>query len=214
MASTVHSFTFNPFQENMYIVYDETKQCVIFDPGCYEEDERLELVEFIEKNELRPVKLINTHGHIDHMLGNSFVAGKYGLKLEMHEADIDTLLQAPVYGQMWGIHPQPSPEPSVLLNEGDVITFGNTKLEVLFTPGHSRGSISFYNKVDSFVISGDVLFYGSIGRTDLPGGDFDILAKSIKEKLYTLPENTVVYSGHGPQTSIGKEKKTNPFVKG
>ncbi len=209
---TVNSFTFGPFEENTYVLHDETMQCIILDPGCYTADEKRELADFIEINKLKPVKLINTHAHIDHMLGNNFVAGKYNLKLEMNEHDVKLLKAAPTYGQMWGINAEPSPDPDVLLKEGDVVEFGNSKLEALFTPGHSEGSISFYCREDDFVIAGDVLFYGSIGRTDLPGGNFDTLISSIKEKLFPLGDSCKVYSGHGPETSIGFEKENNPFL--
>ena len=208
----VQSFTFGPFEENTYVLYDETKQCIIVDPGCYDANEKRKLADFIESAKLKPVKLLNTHAHIDHILGNNFVAGKYNLQLEMNTHDVKLLLAAPTYGQMWGINCEPSPEPSVLLDEGDEVTFGNSVLEVLFTPGHSEGSISFFSRVDNFVLSGDVLFYGSIGRTDLPGGNFDVLIKSIKEKLFPLGDGCKVYSGHGPSTTIGFERENNPFL--
>jgi hydroxyacylglutathione hydrolase len=209
---TVQSFTFGPFEENTYVLFDETRQCIILDPGCYTANEKRELADFIEFEKLKPVKLINTHAHIDHILGNNFVAGKYNLPLEMNELDVKLLKAAPTYGQLWGIQAEPSPEPSVLLEEGDEVKFGNSVLKVLFTPGHSEGSISFYNRENNFVIAGDVLFYGSIGRTDLPGGDFDTLILSIKEKLFPLGDSCKVYSGHGPATSIGFERENNPFL--
>lgn len=209
---TIRSFTFNPFEENMYVLYDETKEAVIIDPGCYSENEKSELAEFILKENLIPVKLINTHAHLDHMLGNNFVASKYKLKLHMHKDDLDLLRSAPVYGQMWGIKPEPSPDPEFFLEEGDQLNFGNSSLQVFFTPGHCPGSLSFYSAKDQFAIVGDVLFYGSIGRTDLPGGNLDILLKSIREKLFVLPDQTIIYPGHGPHTTIGFEKKHNPFL--
>ncbi len=209
---TVKSFTFGPFEENTYILFDETRECIIMDPGCYDQNEKRELAGFIESEKLKPVKLINTHAHIDHILGNNFVAGKYSIQLEMNEHDVALLKAAPTYGQMWGINAEPSPEPHTLLNEGDVVKFGNSTFEVLFTPGHSAGSISFYSRADNFVIAGDVLFNGSIGRTDLPGGDFDTLIRSIKEKLFPLGDSCKVYSGHGPETSIGFERENNPFL--
>jgi len=209
---SIKSFTFGPFEENTYILYDDTKQCVIIDPGCYDTNEKRELADFIESAQLKPVKLLNTHAHIDHMLGNNFVAGKYHVDLEMNSHDVELLKAAPTYGQMWGINAEPSPEPKTLLEEGDVVQFGDSALEVLFTPGHSEGSISFYNRDADFVIGGDVLFYGSIGRTDLPGGNFEILVQSIKEKLFPLGDVCKVYSGHGPVTTIGFEKANNPFL--
>ena len=208
----VKSFTFNPFQENTYVLYDETKECVIIDPGCYTIEEKKELESFIAKENLKPVKLLLTHGHIDHILGNNFVTGKYKLDIEMHEQDVALLKAALTYGEMWGIRCEPSPEAKTLLKEGDKIIFGNTTLEIFFTPGHSLGSICFYNRKDNFVIGGDVLFNGSIGRTDLPGGDFDTLIRSINEKLFPLDDATKVYSGHGPHTTIGHERKSNPFL--
>ena len=209
---SVKLFTFGPFQENTYVLFNETKDCIIIDPGCYEPNEKRQLADFIESKNLKPVKLLNTHSHIDHILGNNFVAGKYKLILEMHELDVPLLKAAPSYGQMWGIQAEPSPEPGVLLKEGDEVSFGNSKLKVIETPGHSAGSISFFNKETNFVIGGDVLFYGSIGRTDLPGGDFDTLIRSIKEKLFPLGDECKVYSGHGPATTIGFEKDNNPFL--
>lgn len=209
---SVKFFTFGPFEENTYVLHDETKECIILDPGCYDTNEKRVLAGFIETERLKPVKLLNTHAHIDHMLGNNFVAGKYNLKLEMHQLDVSLLKAAPNYGQMWGIQAEPSPDPEILLKEGDEVTFGNSMLQVIETPGHSEGSISFYSEADRFVIAGDVLFYGSIGRTDLPGGDFDTLIRSIKERLFPLGDDCKVYSGHGPVTTIGFEKENNPFL--
>ncbi len=209
---TVRSFTFNPFEENTFILSDETGEALIIDPGCYDEHEKKILSAHIEENKLKPVGLLNTHAHIDHMLGNNFVSGRYGLSLEMHAADVDLLHSAPVYGEVWGIHPEPSPAPSKLLKEGDRVKFGHSELSVLFTPGHSQGSISFYSEADGFAIVGDVLFNGSIGRTDLPGGNYEELLRSIREKLLPLGDTVKIYSGHGPSTTIGFEKKHNPFL--
>lgn len=208
----VKCFPFNPFQENTYVLYDETRECVIIDPGCYSPEEKQELATFISENKLTPMKLLLTHAHIDHILGNNFVTGKYGLKIEMNEHDVKLLQAAPSYGTMWGINCEPSPDPEVMLKEGDTISFGNTELEIYFTPGHSAGSICFYNRKKNVVIAGDVLFYESIGRTDLPGGNHPTLIKSIKEKLFPLGEACTVYPGHGPETTIGHEMKNNPFL--
>ncbi len=205
-------FTFNPFPENMYVVYDETKEAVIFDPGCYTDQERNTLAQFIDKEGLTPVRLINTHCHLDHVLGNPFVAEKYNLGLEIHKGETPVLNAAVQVGQMYGITVPPQPTPSNFLKEGETIEFGNTKLEILLTPGHSPASISFFCREDKFVIAGDVLFLNSIGRTDLPGGDFNTLITSIKEQLFPLGDEVVVYSGHGPKTTIGHEKQTNPFL--
>lgn len=209
---SIQSLTFGPFQENTYVLYDETKACVIIDPGCYDDQERLELASFIEDHQLNPVRLLNTHCHLDHVFGNGFIAKKYHLKLEINEHDLSTLNSYEMVSRMYNLQAQPSPQPSVFLNEGDVINFGNSSLEILFTPGHSAGSITFYNQSQKFMIVGDVLFQGSIGRTDLPGGDFNTLISTIKNKLLPLGDEYVVYNGHGPSTTIGFEKKNNPFL--
>lgn len=209
---SIHFFTFGPFQENTYVLFDETKECIIIDPGCYDSAERAELAAFITDKNLKPVRLINTHCHLDHVFGNGFVAEKYNLKLEINKHDqpvLDSFLKT---CSLYGLNAEPSPAPSVYLNEGDKITFGNSTLEILFTPGHSPGSITFYNKEQKFMIAGDVLFYGSIGRTDLPGGSFETLISSIKDKLFPLGDDFKVFSGHGPETNIGFERKNNPFL--
>ncbi|MBP6403232.1 MAG: MBL fold metallo-hydrolase, partial [Bacteroidia bacterium] len=136
---TIQSFTFNPFEENMYVLFDETREAVIIDPGCYTREEQNELSAFIQGQGLKPVKLLNTHAHLDHILGNNYVAGKYNIPLEMHEEDLELLRSAPVYGQIWGISPEPSPDPSAFLKEGDTVKFGNSTLDILFTPGHCPG---------------------------------------------------------------------------
>lgn len=208
----VQKFTFNPFQENTYVLYDETKECVIIDPGCYDKNEQEALKLFIEENGLKPVKLLNTHCHIDHVLGNFFVANTYELDLYMHKDDVVTLNNIPSYAHVYGFGSyQLSPEPSHFLEDGDKVKFGNSELDVIFTPGHAPGHIVFYSAKDSFVINGDVLFQGSFGRVDLPGGDFQTLKDSILNKMFTLPEDTIVYTGHGGETTIGIEKSSNPI---
>lgn len=210
----IQSFTFNGFQENTYVLFDESNKCIVIDPGCYEQNEKLELERFIVDNELEPVKLINTHCHIDHVLGNRFVSEKWSLDLEIHELDLPTLRSVKDYCQLYGFHNyEESPEPSTFLKEGDKIYFGNSSLDVLFTPGHAPGHIVLYSKEQHFVIGGDVLFQMSIGRTDLPGGDYDTLINSIKDKLMPQDEQTKVYCGHGPSTTVGFEKANNPFLK-
>lgn len=207
--------TFNPFQENTYVVYDETSECVIFDPGCYTQEEKDSLVQMIEEHGLNPVRLINTHCHLDHIFGNKFVAEKYNLPLEIHEGEVPVLEAALPSAAMFGL-PLPqgplSPEPGRFIEAGEEIPFGKTRLKVLFTPGHSPASLSFYCEEDDFVIAGDVLFLGSIGRTDLPGGDFNTLIQSIKTELFPLGDQVTVYPGHGPETNIGYEKQHNPFL--
>ncbi len=208
----IHSFEFNPFSENTYVLSDETRECIVIDPGCYSAEESAELRDYIEKNELIPVALINTHCHIDHMLGNKFVAETYKIDLQCNELELENLHFSPVYGPNWGIYPQISPEPTAFLKEGDVIRFGKSELQVYFTPGHSPGSVSLYHKEQNFVIAGDVLFRASIGRTDLPGGDHAALLSSIRSKMFKFDDKCTVYSGHGPTTTIGFEKKYNPFL--
>ena len=207
-------FTFNPFQENTYILFDETKACVIIDPGCYEQSEKNQLLQFIEENDLNPVKLVNTHCHIDHVLGNNFVAKTFNLELGIHKADIPTLAAISTYSQAYGFNDyELSPDAAYFIDEGDVIKFGNSELDVFFCPGHAPGHVVFYNKAQGFVINGDVLFQGSFGRVDLPGGDINILKDSIVNKMFNLPNETVVYTGHGGETTIGYEKTTNPILR-
>jgi len=213
MPSHVQIFEFNPFAENTYIVWDETRECAIFDPGCYTLEERAALKAFIEENNLKPVRLINTHCHLDHVFGNKFVADTWGLGLEIHRGELPVLERFPQVCQMYGVpNIQPSPMPSAYIEPGIDLVFGQTTLEVLFTPGHSPASLSFYCRKEGFIIAGDVLFYESIGRTDLPGGDFDTLIQSIRKELFTLPGETMVYPGHGPATTIRHEMEYNPFL--
>lgn len=210
---TVKSFTFNPVEENTYILYNEKKECCIIDPGCYFPEERDRLKTDIEKTGLKPVLLLNTHCHLDHVFGNKFVYDTWGLSLHIHPNEKAVLDFAPQSGQMWQLPFDQYKGPLVYLKEGETIKIGQEILEILFTPGHSPGSVSFYHEAGQFVIGGDVLFNGSIGRTDLPGGDFDTLINSIQTRLFTLPDDTKVYSGHGPVTTTGMEKMNNPYVK-
>jgi len=208
----IQLFTFNDFQENTYVLADETKQCIIIDPGCYRTEEQNTLTNYIKNNNLIPVKLLNTHCHIDHVLGNNFVASTFKIGLEIHANDLATLNSVADYGHLYGFNCEPSPQPIAFLKDGDMINFGNSKLEVRYVPGHSAGHIVLVSFEDKFVICGDVLFRGSIGRTDLPGGDYNTLINSIKTKLLTLADNFKIYSGHGPSTTIGFERENNPFL--
>lgn len=209
----IEVFTFNAFQENTILLYDETKEAVIIDPGCYEAYEREELTTFIEKNELKVVKLLNTHCHIDHVLGNAFVKRTYDVELYMHKSDEGTLRSVETYAGAYGFPLFETSEPDHFVEEGDTIEFGNTQLEIYFVPGHAPGHIAFHHKASNSLFSGDVLFHRGIGRYDLPGGDLEVLVQSIRDKMYRFPENTVVYCGHGPQTTIGEEKAQNPYIK-
>ena len=206
----IKTFTFNEFSENTYVLYDETKESVIIDPGCNSKAEREELTGFIKDNQLKPVLLINTHCHIDHILGNAVVASTYGLALGAHRGEQSVLDSGRQVSAMYGIPYEVSPDITVFYNEHDEITFGQSRVKVLYTPGHSPASICLYEENSRQVIAGDVLFEGSIGRTDLPGGDYDTLIHSIKTRLFTLPDEVKVYPGHGPSTTIGYEKKYNP----
>ena len=209
----VKSFTFNQFQENTFVVYDNTKECLIIDPGCYSENERTELRTFIMSEGLKPVKLINTHCHIDHVLGNKFVSELWDLELYIHKEDLPVLENVKDISGFFGFENyERSPSPKHFLAQGDTLNFGDSSFDILFTPGHAPGHICLLSKKDGFIIAGDVLFNGSIGRTDLPGGDYDTLIESIKTKLLPLDENTILYCRHGPSTSIGKEKMCNPFL--
>jgi glyoxylase-like metal-dependent hydrolase (beta-lactamase superfamily II) len=210
----VAGLTFNPFQENTYIVYDDTKECIIFDPGMFTAEERKQCATFIEQSGLKPVRLINTHCHLDHVFGNNFIHKTYNLPLEIHEGELAVLQSTPQVCKSYGIpYTDPSPMPERFIGAGDIIEFGNTKLKAIFTPGHSPASLSFFDEDSKQLIAGDVLFYGSIGRTDLPGGDFATLISSIKEQLFPLGDDVKVYPGHGPSTSIGYERDSNPFLK-
>lgn len=212
--TTVASLTFNPFQENTYIVYDDTLECVIVDPGCWDKREKEELQRYIEERGLKPVRLLNTHCHIDHVFGNRFVADTWGLELEIHRGELPILESAPATAAYFGVpHYDPSPEPGRFIEEGEELRFGNTVLKALFTPGHSPASISFFCEKERFLLAGDVLFWQSIGRTDLPGGDYDTLIASIETELLPLGDDVTVYPGHGPSTSIGYEREYNPFLK-
>ncbi len=210
----VKSFTFSPIQENTYVLYNEQKQCCIIDPGCYFPAERDELKTGLAKAGLTPVLLLNTHCHLDHVFGNKFVHDTWGLDLHIHEKEKPFLDFAPLSGERWQLPFDNYEGPLVYLKEGNFIKIGEDELEIRFTPGHSPGSISFYSAENGFIISGDVLFNRSIGRTDLPGGSMETLMESIRTQFFTLPDETKVYSGHGPVTTVGYEKGNNPFVKG
>lgn len=209
----IHAFEFNPFAENTYIVYDENGECAIFDPGCYTENERQILRRFIEDKGLKPVRLINTHCHIDHVFGNRWAADTWGLELEIHRGEqivLDSLLQV---SRMYGIpNVEVSPAPGRFIEDNEIIHVGALQLKALLTPGHSPASLSFHCLNEGWIIAGDVLFYESIGRTDLPGGDYETLITSIRERLFTLPGETLVFPGHGPSTTIRHEREYNPFL--
>ena len=208
----IKSFAFNPYQENTYILHDDTLECVIIDPGMYTGEEQNAFLKYIADNNLKPVLLLNTHCHIDHVLGNKFIYDTYGLLPQFHRGEEMVLNSIVSYAPQMGIRYEVSPLPQIYLSESGTVKFGETELELIFSPGHSPAHLCFYNKEEKFLIGGDVLFYRSIGRTDLPGGNYDLLISNIREKLFSLPDETRVYPGHGPATSIGFEKQFNPFL--
>ena len=206
-------FTFNPFAENSYVLSNEKGAALIIDPGCYFTEEEKTLKNYMDEQALKPVQLLNTHCHLDHVFGNNWVHKNYNLELYLHKDEEPVLEFAPAAGNMYGLHFTGYKGPLHYLKEVDEIFLGDDKLKVLFTPGHSPASICFYCSAQNFIIGGDVLFYESIGRFDLPGGNEQLLYKSIKEKLYVLPDETIVYPGHGEPTTVEHEKKYNPFVR-
>ena len=212
MKTKIKAFAFNPFQENTYIVSDETKKAIVIDPGCSNPKEEQDLSAYILSEGLEVTHLINTHCHIDHVLGNAYIKRKFGVELYAHELEVSQLAAVPTYAPVYGFPQYEGAEIDHLLAGGDVFRFGETELNVLFVPGHAPGHIVLHHEADGYAIGGDVLFRGSIGRTDLPGGDHDLLLSEIKKKMFALPDETVVWSGHGPETTIGYEKEYNPFV--
>lgn len=210
----VRALTFNPFQENTYLLINENKECLIVDAGCYFTGEQEALTGGIRAGGLAPVRLLNTHCHLDHVFGNSLVDREYGLRTWMHRLEQPVLDRSPEAAALFGIPFDPSPPPAGYLEDEETIRWGEDELRVILTPGHSPGSVCFYCEKQAFLIGGDVLFRGSVGRTDLPGGDFGVLERSIRDRLYVLDEAVTVYPGHGPLTTIGREKKENPFVAG
>lgn len=205
-------FEFSPIQENTYVLYNDSGSCIIIDPGCYFDNEREELVQFIEDSALKPMMLLNTHCHLDHVFGNKFIAEKFNLIPQIHKNEKSLLEMAPASGLMYNLPFDNYQGELIYLEDAQKISLGNDELEVILAPGHSPGSICFYSEKDGFLIGGDVLFQNSIGRTDLPGGDYETLIRSIKERILILPDQTIVYSGHGPSTTVGRERKNNPFL--
>lgn len=211
---TIETFTFNPYQENTYLLIDQEGNCVIIDPGMHSLQEQSYFKDFIVNNNLKPTLLLNTHCHIDHVLGNHFIHENWGLKPNFHEFDVPVLVSVENYAPQMGFRYETSPIPETFIQDKEIIEFGGHKIEAIFAPGHSPGHLCYYIDDQKILIGGDVLFQNSIGRTDLPGGDHQTLLNSIQKRIYTLPEDVEVYPGHGPTTTIGFEKNTNPFVRG
>ncbi len=209
----VARFTFNPFQENTYVV-SHGKEAILIDPGCSNGGEEHELERYFEENALDPVRLVLTHAHVDHVMGLGWAERRYGLHAELHRESVPVLNAAPRSAELFGVHCDPAPAPKGYLKEGDIVALGNARMVVLDVPGHAPGHIVLHCREQGFVIAGDVLFMNSIGRTDLPGGDLQLLLTGIREKLLTMPDDTRVYCGHGPDTTIGNERRSNPFLRG
>jgi hydroxyacylglutathione hydrolase len=212
MIQKVKRFVFNSFGVNTYVLTDESGQCLIVDPACQYQEEETELREYITGNHLNPVGMVNTHFHIDHIVGNTFICNTFNLRPQCHKSSKLLWETAAEFGAAFGIKIENLIVPKDFVSEGDKITYGNSSVEVLYTPGHADGSICLVNHAERFIVAGDVLFRDSIGRTDLPTGSFDVLYQSITAKLFTLPDDYIVYPGHGPETSIGYEKMNNPFL--
>lgn len=209
----IKTFVFNAFSENTYVLSDESGECIIIDPGMSSGAEQNQLLNYLRSFKLTPTRLINTHCHIDHVLGNKFVFDSFGLLPECHEGELFTLDTAPALAATVGISYELSPRPASFLPAEGTLSFGRSSLDIIFAPGHSPAHLCFYSREDKFLIGGDVLFYRSIGRTDLPGGNHFQLIESIRNNIFTLPDDTLVYPGHGGPTTVGDEKSLNPFVR-
>jgi hydroxyacylglutathione hydrolase len=208
----VYKFVFSPIQVNTYILADLSGECAIIDCGCYDRNEFAGLVDLIEANRLKPVLLLNTHCHLDHVFGNKFILDKYNLRTCSNRLEEPNRVNAVNHALRFGLSMDTPPEPERFIADREILTFGSTSLLSLLVPGHTAGGLAFYCESDKCVFTGDSLFAGSIGRSDLPGGNFDILIESIKKQLLSLPGDTVVYSGHGPDTSILNEINTNKYL--
>ena len=208
----IYRQVFSPIEVNTYILADKSGDCAIIDCGCYTEAEFNKLLKLIESKKLKPVLLLNTHCHLDHIFGNRRMFDKYGLRSHFHIDEEPNRLDAPKHAMLFGMEMQEAPEAESFIEHGRIISFGSVKLLALHVPGHTAGSIAFYSETDACVFTGDALFAGSIGRTDLPGGDYQTLLNSIRHNLLTLPPETIVYSGHHGETTIDREKRTNPYL--
>lgn len=211
----IQTFTCNPFQENTYILYDESKDALVIDAGCLFPQEQQEIKDFIIDNGLHVTRVINTHLHLDHQFGNKFLSDTFGVAPEAHESDEFFIAAFPLQVQAFGLSGLVAGEAQPLkghIADNEIITFGHTSLTAMLVPGHSPGSLAFYNAEEGVLFSGDVLFRESIGRSDLAGGDYSTLLHSITSRLFSLPDATIIYPGHGENTTIGHEKRNNPFL--
>ena len=208
----IKKFVVNPLQENSFLIYDDSGQCIIVDPGFYYPEEKDELKIYLETNKLKLEKIINTHCHFDHIMGVEFIRNEFDVPFYAHAEDEFLIENAVKQARIFGFEITPVGAPDKYIREGELLSVGNSHLEIIHVPGHSPGHVALYNSERSFLIAGDILFYGSIGRTDLPGGNYNTLISGIKKKLFPLPSQTTVYCGHGPETTLGFEKSTNPFL--
>jgi glyoxylase-like metal-dependent hydrolase (beta-lactamase superfamily II) len=209
---TIHSFCFNAFQENTYVIYNEKKNAMIVDPGCYLKNEQDELSGFISENKLKPTLLLNTHCHLDHVFGNNFVSEQYGLTAHFHKNEQAVIDRLPQGGERWGVPCEPYKGPVQYIEQDEIIQLDDATFQVLLTPGPSPGSVCFYNKQQDFMIGGDLIFKDGVGRTDLPGCNPLDLINSIRTQILPLPDTMTIYAGHGPETTLGREKKANPYI--
>jgi len=207
----IKSFTFGPFEENTYVLYDNTGEGIVIDPGCYQDEENQQLEQFVVENKLIITKIVNTHCHIDHVLGNQFAKTRFKAPLAIPEGEQEVFRAVATYAPVYGFNGYREAEIDEYLKSEEPLKFGTISMETLLVPGHSPGHLAFYHRESKTCIGGDVLFNGSIGRTDLPGGDHQTLINSIQQKMFALPDDVIIYCGHGPETTIGHEKKTNPF---
>lgn len=208
----IEKFVVNPLQENSYIVSDETGQCIFIDPGFYFEEEFIEIKEYLAANDLKPVLIANTHCHFDHIMGVEYIRNEFDIPFKAHPDDAFWIANAVEQGQLFGFKMNEVKAPDSFFQENEELKFGKTSFQIIHVPGHSPGHVVFYSNDEKVLIAGDVLFYGSIGRSDLPGGDYQQLVSNIKNKLFLLPDETNVFCGHGPETTLGLEKRSNPFL--
>jgi glyoxylase-like metal-dependent hydrolase (beta-lactamase superfamily II) len=210
---TIKEFCFNAFQENTFIVYNEKKQAIIVDPGCYTRIEQKILTDFIVQHSLTPTLLLNTHCHLDHVFGNNFISETYGLTALLHPNEQVVLDRLPESAAKWGLPTEAYKGPIRYIHDQEIISFDDDELKVLLTPGHSPGSVCFYHEDQNFILGGDLIFKDGVGRTDLPGCNPQDLILSIKNQILPLSDELLIYSGHGPVTQLGREKEFNPYIK-